>query len=143
MAKILIVDDDATVRTIIVQVLKAAGHEVFSAVNGHDGVRHFTAIRPDLIITDLFMPEHEGLEMITELRKRFSDVGILAISGGHDGSAAMLAVAARLGASNTLEKPFNKSALLAAVDKTLNLHPPNAKPKFEAGSTGPILPESH
>ena len=141
MAKILIVDDDAAVRAILAQVLKAAGHQVFSATNGKEGLWHFGAIQPDLIITDLFMPEKEGLETITELRKKFPQIGILAMSGGNIASTAMLSVAAHLGASCTLEKPFDKDTLLAAVQRTLRMHRHHPKPKFE--TVGPILPESH
>jgi len=97
-----------------------------------------------LIITDLFMPEHEGLETITELHKNFPHVAILAISGGSVASTAMLAVALQLGAANTLEKPFDKETLLAAVEKTLGVNPRPATPGFHHGSdVGPILPESH
>jgi len=143
MAKILIVDDDAAMRTIIIQVLKGAGHQVYSATNGKEGVQHFVAIRPDLIITDLFMPEQEGLAVITELHKKFSHVAILAISGGYDASAAMLSVAFKLGASNTLTKPFDKAELLAAVEKALEMHPHQPKPRFDTESVRPILPENH
>ena len=144
MAKILIVDDDVGVRTIIVQTLKAAGHQVFSAENGREGIRHFQSIQADLIITDLFMPEHEGLETITELHKNFPHVAILAISGGSVASTAMLAVALQLGATSTLEKPFDKETLLAAVEKTLGMNPRHPKHGFHDNSdVGPILPESH
>lgn len=143
MAKILIVDDDASVRMMLVQALKDAGHEVFSAVNGREGARNVGAIQPDLIITDLFMPEQEGLETITELRQRFPCIKILAISGGSVASSAMLSVALQLGATNILEKPFNHGTLLAAVGGILNKKTSGTKPDFDADSVGPILPESH
>ena len=143
-ARILIVDDDAEVRSVIVQALKAAGHQVFSATNGKEAMRHLRAIQPDLIITDLFMPEQEGLETITELHKQFPDVAILAISGGSVASSAMLSVALQLGAINSLEKPFDKETLLAAVEKTLKMTPQRPKPGRQGDPrTGPILPESH
>ena len=93
-----------------------------------------------MIITDLFMPIKEGLELITELRKQFPHIAILAISGTSVASRAMLSVALELGATTTLEKPFDKETLLAMVEKTLEIKPPRAE--FQGDSTGPILPES-
>lgn len=141
MAKILIVDDDATIRAIIVRVLKTAGHQVFSATNGKEGVQHFRAIQPDLIIADLFMPEQEGMAMITEIYKQAPYIAILAISGGSVASNAMLSVALQLGATVTLAKPFSKETLLAAVEKTLRMKPPQAG--LQPHRATPILPESH
>jgi DNA-binding response OmpR family regulator len=144
MATILIVDDDEGVRATIVQALKVAGHEVFSASNGKEGMRHIRAIQPDLIITDLFMPEQEGLETITELHDKFPQVAILAISGGSLASPAMLSVALQLGATDILEKPFDNESLLAAVGKILRKNYHRPKPDFhDESGTGPILPESH
>lgn len=142
MAKVLLVDDDSYVRTVMIQALKEAGHQVFSATNGIEAMRHFPGIQADLIITDLFMPEQEGLETITKLRRQFPDVAILAISGGSSASSTMLFVALQLGATHTLEKPFDKNALLAAVELTLKINPPRAESGADA-SIGPILPESH
>lgn len=139
MATILIVDDDASIRAVIVHALKSAGHQVFTAGDGKEGLWHSRAVRPDLIITDLFMPIQEGLELIKELRAGFPQIGILAISGTSVASRAMLAVALELGATTTLEKPFDKETLLALVDKTLQMKPPLAG--FQ-GEPGPILPES-
>ena len=139
MATILIVDDDATLRAIMIQALKSAGHQVFSAADGKEGMWHSRAVRPDLIITDLFMPIQEGLELIKQLRAQYPHVGILAISGTSIASRAMLSVALELGATTTLEKPFDRETLLAMVEKTLKMQPPRGG--FE-GETGPILPEN-
>jgi DNA-binding NtrC family response regulator len=143
MGRILIVDDDARVRAMLVCALKAAGHQVYSAANGIDGTRFVGAIRPDLIISDLFMPEKEGLETITELHKRFPSVPILAISGGNFASESMLSVALRLGATNALEKPFDQDTLLVAIEKTLCMKPIGVQLDYDAETVGPILPESH
>lgn len=140
MAKILIVDDDSTIRAILIQALKAGGHEVFSAANGKEGMWHSRAVLPDLIVTDLFMPIQEGLELIKELRAQFPHIAILAISGTSVASRAMLAVAMELGATATLEKPFDRETLLAMVEATLEIKPP--KGGFPSGDKGPILPES-
>jgi DNA-binding NtrC family response regulator len=140
MATILIVDDDATIRTVIIQALKSEGHQVFSAADGKEGMWHSRAVRPDLIITDLFMPIQEGLELIKGLRAQFPHIAILAISGTSVASRAMLSVALELGATTTLEKPFDKETLLAMVDKTLKINPPRVG--FPGDNTGPILPEN-
>jgi DNA-binding response OmpR family regulator len=143
MAKVLVVDDDPTIRTVIVQALKGVGHQVFSASDGKEGLFHTFAIQPDLIIADLFMPEQEGLEMITKVRRQFPQTAILAISGASVASA-MLMVALRLGATHVLQKPFDKKLLLAAVEISLAASPPDADPHcHKKGDVGPILPESH
>ena len=139
MATILIVDDDASIRAVIVQTLKSAGHQIFTAADGKEGFWHSLAVRPDLIITDLFMPIQEGLELIKELRGQFPNIAILAISGTSVASRAMLAVALELGATTTLEKPFDKETLLAMVDKTLKIKPPSGG---FPGEPGPLLPEN-
>lgn len=141
MARILIVDDDAMIRAIVVHTLKTAGHQVFSAANGKMGLWHFFAVQPDLIVTDLFMPEQEGLAVITKIRGQFPHIAILAISGGSVASNAMLTVALQLGATATLTKPFDKETLLATVEKTLRMKPPQSG--SQAHGVAPILPESH
>src|ERR1043166_6402550 len=98
MPKILIVDDDSAVLMSLEQALKSAGHEVVPAVNGMEAMNKQLAAPADLVIIDLFMPEQEGLETITELRLKFPGIPIIAISGGHMTSGAMLSVAQRLGA---------------------------------------------
>lgn len=135
-------DDDDTVRVALVAALKAAGHIVFAAENGLEGMRHVAAIRPDLIITDLFMPEQEGLETIAELRKQNPYLSIIAISGGSTSSPAMLSVASRLGAIATLEKPFDLDTLMDTVEWALKMKPKQVESKSETEIT-PIMPESH
>ena len=141
MPRILIVDDDATIRMVMIRALKAAGHEVFSATNGREGLWHSQAIKPDLIVADLFMPDQEGVQMITQIHGQFPHVAILAISGSSVTSRQMLSVALQLGATTILEKPFDKETLLAMVERTLRMKPPQAG--FEEHDAGPILPESH
>ena len=119
MAKVLVVDDDPDIRAVIMEALRVAGHDVFSATNGRDGVHQALAIQPDLIITDLFMPEQEGLETIRKLIRQIPHVPILAISGRSVASSSMLTVALELGAVNVLEKPFDAMTLRAAAEATL------------------------
>jgi len=143
VATILIIDDDAVMRASIALALKSANHEVFSAINGKEGMRHFRAIQADLVITDIFMPEQDGLETITEIHKKLPHVAILAISGGSAVSSAMLSVALQSGATAILEKPFDRETLLASVDKTLRVKRPVEKPDVGGEGSGPILPEKH
>jgi DNA-binding NtrC family response regulator len=81
----------------------------------------------DLVVTDLFMPEQEGLETIGAVRKQHPKLPVIAISGGNVVSEAMLSVARELGAQEVLEKPFGMDALLAAVGKVLGNKMENGK----------------
>jgi DNA-binding response OmpR family regulator len=82
MARILIIDDDIRVLETYCLILKHAGYEVVINVDGEKGIRAFRGIIPDLIITDIIMPEKDGFETIRELKREFPDVKIIAISGG-------------------------------------------------------------
>ena len=81
MAEVLVVDDDPDIRAMIMEALGCAGHEVFSAANGREGVHQALAVRPDLIVVDVFMPGQDGLETIRRLRQEMPQLAILAISG--------------------------------------------------------------
>src|SRR5579859_1362922 len=105
MATILVIDDDPDVRDLVKTTLESAGHKVALAVDGRDGVQQYRAKGADLVITDLFMPDQEGLETIEQLRLEFPEVRIVAISGKPTGGT-MLSVAQRLGAAAILPKPF-------------------------------------
>jgi DNA-binding NtrC family response regulator len=118
MARILVIDDDADMRALLEQMLTPAGHEVVLAVDGREGVEKYRSRPADLVITDLFMPNQEGLETIVELRRRFQDAVIIAMSGRTAG-ISLLSVAERLGAVAILEKPFSSNQLLNAVEKAL------------------------
>jgi CheY-like chemotaxis protein len=119
MARILVIDDDAGMRTVIGQALKEAGHEVVLAPDGKEGMKEHHVKPVDLIITDLFMPEQDGLETIIALKKQFPNIPVIAISGGNILSTDMLSVARALGADGILEKPFTSKSLLSAVEKVL------------------------
>src|SRR5918999_5755240 len=110
MARILVVDDDADMRFIVREILKSAGHDVTVAVNGREGTVAYFEQRPDLVITDLFMPEKDGLTVIRELRAASPEVKIIAISGGGPaGEPGSLDNARTLGAVGALAKPFRIS----------------------------------
>lgn len=118
MAQILIIEDDPEIRTLLERALKIAGHEVVVAVDGREGVDQYLAKPADLVITDLYMPNQDGLETIIDLRRRSPDVPIIAMSG-RPAADTMLAIAGNLGAVEILQKPFAVEDLLAAVGRAL------------------------
>jgi DNA-binding response OmpR family regulator len=128
MAKVLVIDDDAAMRRMITRVLTDAQHQVIEAVDGRDGLRKFRAEAPEIIVTDIVMPEQEGIQTIREIRAGGSTVGIIAISGGGgSGDGALyLTIAEELGADAVLQKPFRLAELVAVVDRILSRSPPGA-----------------
>ena len=120
MQRILIIDDDEQVRDLLSEILGRAGYEVVTASNGAEGLRLYRAQPADLVITDLIMPEKEGMETIIALRKDFPKVRIIAVSGGgRSGAISYLPIAKSLGAARTVAKPFSKQEILDAVRDTL------------------------
>src|SRR6185436_10328996 len=89
MPRILVIDDDALMRKLVDKVLTATGHEVFQAGNGKEGLKQHRADPVDLIITDIFMPEMEGLEFIRTLLKKNPEVPVIAMSGNKHLELAM------------------------------------------------------
>lgn len=120
MARILVVDDEDSLRRLLKAVLERAGHEVTTASDGVEAVRLVDAGPFDLVVTDLIMPEMEGIATIQQLRRLAPDMKIIAMSGGGRGSAGdYLDMAKQLGASMTLMKPFTPEGLVEAVAQTL------------------------
>jgi len=118
VAKILVIDDDAKVRSEIVQILTVAGHVVLDADTGDEGLRLFAERDPDLVITEVVMPSTDGLEIITELRRRAFQGPIVAISGGDATRRAVyLRLARMIGADDSLAKPFSASELIEAIER--------------------------
>lgn len=121
MATILVTDDEALVRLTLRKILEKEGHCVLEAGNGAQASAVTAEISIDLLITDIIMPEREGIETIMALRKTQPQLRILAISGGgRSASLDYLTTAELLGANATLSKPFGKDALLAVVKTLLN-----------------------
>jgi len=121
MAKILILEDDRSLRKAFRGILESAGHEVLEAEDGEAGLRLFRETPADLVITDLIMPKKEGIETILELRDKYSDsLKIIAMSGGGLGDPEKyLRTAKTLGADLALVKPISRKVLLDAVDDVL------------------------
>jgi DNA-binding response OmpR family regulator len=125
MPHILLIDDDDLFRNLLRINLEEAGHTVIEAPNGQKGLALYRAAPADLVLTDLVMPEKDGIGIIIELRKEFPAAKIIAMSGGGRGSAADYLKSARLlGAVGTLPKPFTHEALLAAIKAALELPGP-------------------
>lgn len=123
MAHILVIDDNAPLREMLELMLTAAGHSVATAADGCEGVKLFRAARADLVITDLVMPNREGIETILALRRECPGLGIIAISGGSDHSATWLAMAQQVGACCTFTKPFCFQQLTEAIATILAARP--------------------
>ena len=120
MARIVIMDDDVQVLDMLSQTLEQEGYEVVEAANGKEGVRLYREDPADLIITDLIMPEKEGIETIVELKRDFPDVKIIAISGGGQlDPEEYLLMAKKLGAECTFAKPVKREELLKAVSELI------------------------
>lgn len=118
--KILVIDDEHTVRETVSMMLADYGYEVELAGDGNLGLRKIEAFQPDLVITDIIMPEREGVETILEIRRRWPRLPVIAISGGgRTSNMDFLEVARRFGASETLAKPFTIEVLAAAVARVL------------------------
>jgi CheY-like chemotaxis protein len=121
---ILIIDDEPMIRHLAARILDRAGYRTISAANGIQGVASFRRERPALVITDLIMPEREGIETIRYIRRDGPDVPIVAISGGTlTGAADFLAMARELGATAILRKPFEPIELLLLVERCLGNEP--------------------
>lgn len=127
MAKILLIDDDALVRSSLKGILKIADHEVTLAAHGRAGLEAFSRGNFDLVLTDIFMPEMEGLEFVCRLRSTGKSAPIIAMSSGpairdRKGLSCgtdYLRMAKSLGATEALRKPFCARQLLDAVDTCL------------------------
>lgn len=121
MKRILLIDDDSEVRRFLRVSLERAGYHVLEADNGKAGIELFRRAPVDLVVSDIFMPEKEGIETIRELRGEFPELKILAVSGGIPGldPEYYLKMARKLGADASLEKPFNQKQFLESIYELL------------------------
>jgi CheY-like chemotaxis protein len=120
MTSILVVDDDDEFRSMLVESLSQAGYAVTEARDGREGLHMYRNHPRDLIITDLIMPEKEGLETIEEFRRDYPGIRIIAISGGsRHGPFDYLKMARALGARQVLAKPFSRQEILDAITQVL------------------------
>lgn len=120
MAHILVIDDDDAVLSLFGQFLESAGYSVMLAPDGGEGMRLMKQRNPDLIITDIMMPEMDGLELLMKIRKHHPGIPVIAISGGMKTQpASFLPQAKKFGAQHVFIKPVGLSDLLEAVQKLL------------------------
>ncbi|MBD3287986.1 response regulator [candidate division KSB1 bacterium] len=121
VAKILIIDDEKQIRTVMRKLLEKEGHSVIEAENGAEGIDAYCRQPADLVITDIIMPEKEGIETIKEFMNEFPGIKIIATSGGSQLLTPELGldVAKCLGAVRTLKKPFSSNELIEAVNDVL------------------------
>jgi CheY-like chemotaxis protein len=114
---ILVVDDEPGIRELLCMMLEAAGHTVVAAEDGVQAPKVLATHPVQVIITDLLMPERDGLEFITEVRKKYPAIKIIAMSGGgHIARDSYLRIAKNFGAHFLLEKPFSQSGVLNAIE---------------------------
>lgn len=120
MARIMIIDDEEPVREALSSVMEAAGHETCAIADGRGCFAFLDTFQPDLVITDLFMPDMEGMQTIYELRKLRPGLPIIAMSGAERfGGMNYLTTAERLGASHSIPKPVSPRSLLDAISRLL------------------------
>ena len=120
MGRVLVIDDESQIRSMLRMMLERAGHEVEEAPDGIEGIRIYRNNPVDLIISDLIMPNKDGIGMIIELKKEFPDVKIIAMSGGGlNKPEGYLEGAKKLGAQRTLTKPIDRDELLRTVSDIL------------------------
>jgi CheY-like chemotaxis protein len=120
MGRILLVDDDEALLKVMARALESGGHEVVSAPNARTAIAMLVNLRPDVLITDIFMPETGGLETIRAIRASTRPIKIIAISGGGMNSRlSFLETAKTLGADAALAKPFSLEELRATVSEVL------------------------
>lgn len=133
MARILVVDDNLLIRTLLREILTDGGHEVLAeAANGEQAVTNAVAMRPELITLDLVMPGRDGLETLAQLRHYDPRVRVIVCSAWLTGPRVTTAL--RLGASGFVAKPFDRQTLLATVEQAL------AEARPAAGQAAPAVP---
>lgn len=120
MKQILVIDDEPSIRFLLKKMLEREGYAVITASDGDEGMKLFQESFFDLVITDILMPEKEGIEIIMEIKREHPDIPVIAISGGGFNSPGnYLNIAAAAGAAAALEKPVEKEALLSHVQNLL------------------------
>lgn len=116
--KILIVDDNETFLDLLEEFLLINGYDVIASTSSEEALKIFVEFIPDIVITDIVMPDVDGIELFISLRKINPKIKVVAMSGGNKGHAdTYLLLADNLGANVILSKPFELTSLLAEVNK--------------------------
>lgn len=112
----LVIDDDTQVRELVCVMLKRAGYDIVSAKDGREGLGACKAQKPDVVITDIFMPHQDGIDVLREIKSLPAPPRVVVISGGSPRMQLdFLDIAQKLGADSILHKPFTRDQLLEAV----------------------------
>ncbi len=136
MATILVVDDDDLFRSMLRRTLERRGHSVIEAAEGRAALRTLDEARVDLVITDIVMPDMEGIETIQALRRTHPHLRIIAISGGGRIRAEnYLEIATAFGAFRVFSKPFDNQDLFRAIDEALATPASSADPEEKNGTS--------
>jgi two-component system nitrogen regulation response regulator NtrX len=118
--RILVVDDDAQIRNLLRTVLAAHGYIVRHAADGTEAARLIRDEVPDLVVTDIFMPEADGFEVLTVIKKSYPEIPVIVVSGSQiTPNVDFLDLAGRLGAYSVLQKPFRPQELIDAIEQAL------------------------
>jgi CheY-like chemotaxis protein len=116
MALAVVIDDDAQVRCLVAMMLARAGYEVAQAKNGEEGIELCSSLAPEVVVTDIFMPRRDGIDVLREVKTHAKQPRVVAISGGSPRlQVDFLNVADKMGADAVVHKPFTPSQLLQAV----------------------------
>ncbi|MEO5863955.1 MAG: response regulator [Nitrospiraceae bacterium] len=118
MATILIIDDEASIRNLLKEVLEKAGHRVLEARDGQEGLTLYQQNKVNLVLMDILMPGTDGLEATLQLTREYLDAKVIAMTGAH-GDKNFLDVAKLFGARRVFEKPFDLDALVHAINEEL------------------------
>ena len=112
----LVIDDDTQVRELVCVMLKRAGYDIVAAKDGREGLGACKTQRPDVVITDIFMPHQDGIDVLREIKSLPTPPRVVVISGGSPRMQLdFLEIAQKLGADSILNKPFTRDQLLEAV----------------------------
>ena len=130
MALAVVIDDDAQVRSLVATMLKRAGYEVAQAKDGEEGIELCALLQPEVVVTDIFMPRQDGIDVLRALKTRLKRPRVVAISGGSPRlQVDFLDLANELGADAIVRKPFTPSQLLRAVTGDPESALPGSSPK--------------
>ena len=132
MSHILIIDDDPPLRRVMRSTLERAGHVVWDAANGREGMALYQQVSPDVVVTDIFMPEKDGIQILMDLKQTSGSAKIIVITGGDPRDLfGLKSSACLLGADRVLSKPFAMQTLLLTVGEVLK--PPGVQSQTEVG----------
>lgn len=124
MARVLLIDDDETVRSAMARAVELGGHQVLQAADGREALQRAQGQDLDLVITDINMPKMDGIEVILTLAERRPGLPVIAVSGGgRMPKEVLLASAGVLGAVRTMAKPFDLTAFRQLVEEALSDSP--------------------